>query len=202
MRGLDRAAFLTTATRGGALLALSAAGAGLLATSATAASGLLADADLALARLAVGAELLALEFYRQAIESGHFKGNELKHLERALFNEQEHLTAVSGILTGAGQTASTADDLTITFPDGTFASRSSIAKLGVALETAFVGAYVGAAAAFAPADLRSAAASIAASEAEHLSVLSGIAVGRAVGISFPAALDLTAASDALAPFLS
>jgi hypothetical protein len=205
MGGLDRAAFVSLATRGGAMVALGAAGAGLLATSATAAtaaSGPLADQDLALARLTVGAELLAADFYGKAIDSGLFEGDELKALKRVLFNEQEHLAAVSGILTGAGQAPSTADDFSFAYPDGAFGSRASIARLGVTLETAFVGAYVGAAASFVPVDLRSAAASIAASEAEHLGLLSGIAYGRPVGISFPPAFDLAAASDALAPFLS
>lgn len=183
-------------------------GAGLLVDNAaaaraqTAASGPLADLDLTLARLAVGAEILAGEFYTEAIASKQFVGDELKYLKRALFNEQEHLTAMSQILSGAGQTPSTADDFTIAFPKGTFGSRASIAKFGVALETAFVGAYLGAVDAFAPSDLKTTAARIAASESQHLSVFADIAANHPVGISFPVPIDYATASDLLDTYLS
>ena len=198
---LSRRALLGAGVRGGAAVALAATGAGLLSGQAAAASGPLADQDLALARLAAAAELLSIEFYSRAADSGRFAGGELKALKRALFNEQEHLAAVSGILTGAGQTPPAADDFDFAFPDGSFASEAAVARLGVTLETAAVGIYVGAAAAFGPADLRGAAASIAASEAQHLGWHSSLAVGRPIGISFPAPLDLAAASTALAPYL-
>lgn len=209
MDRLDRAGFLALAARGGAGIAVAAAGAGALgvvgagaARAATAASGPLADADLASARLAASAELLAVDFYGKAIDAGVVKGDALKALRRILFNEQEHLAAVSGVLTGAGQAPPSADDFEISYPDGTFASQASVAKLAVTLETAFLGIHLGAVAAYAPADLRAASASIATSEAEHLAFLRGLAGGRPVGISFPTPLDLAGASEALAPFLS
>jgi rubrerythrin len=183
-------------------LALGAVTAGLLVENAAGANGLLTELDLALARLAVGAEILAAAFYTRAIASKQFEGEELKHLKRALFNEQEHLTAVSQILSGAGQTPSTADDFAITFPKGAFASRETIAKLGVTLETASVGTYLGAADAFGPGDLRTTAARIAASESQHLSVFSGIASNQPVGISFPAPIDYETASGLLDVYLS
>lgn len=206
--GLDRAGFLSLSARGGAGVAMGAMTAGWLVDTAagarakTAASGPLADLDLALARLTVGAEILAAEFYAQAIAAKQFSGDALKYLKRALFNEQEHLAAMSQILSGAGQTPSTADDFTITFPEGTFDSRGAIAKLGVALETAFVGAYLGAVDAFAPGDLKTTAARIAASEAQHLSVFSELADNRAVGVSFPAPIDYATASDLLDAYLT
>jgi hypothetical protein len=205
---LDRAGFLSLGARGGSAVAMGAITAGLLVDNVTAApartvaSGPLADIDLALARLAVGAELLAAEFYTAAIGSKQFAGDELGYLKRALVNEQEHLTAVSQILSGAGQTPSTMDDFTITFPKGTFASRASTARFGVALETAFVGAYLGAVDTFTPSDLKTTAARIAASEAQHLSVLSGIAANHPVGISFPVPVDYETASDLLDAYLS
>ena len=202
---LDRAAFLAVSARGGATVALGAIEAGLLvdeAGAATAASGPLADLDLALARLAVGAEILAVEFYAQAIASQKFGPNGTKYLKRARFNEQDHLGAVSQILAGAGQTPSTADDFTITFPKGTFDTIGSIVKLGVALETAFVGAYLGAVDAFGPSDLKTAAARIATSEAQHLSVFSDLAANRPIGVSFPDPIDYETASGLLDDFLS
>ena len=205
---MDRAGFLTVGARGGAAVVLGSIGAGLLGDRATAApaglaaAGPLADLDLALARLAVAAEILAVEFYTEAMASKRFGPDVTKYLKRALFNEQEHLTAMSEILSGAGQTPSTADDFTITFPKGTFDSRGSIAKLGVALETAFVGAYLGAVDAFSSSDLKTTAARIAASEAQHLSVFSDLAANRPVGISFPSPIDYETVSDLLDQFLS
>lgn len=200
-RTLSRSGFLSLGARTGAAAAFCATGAGVLAPVAIAASGPLADLDLALARLAVGIELLAADFATTAIESKHFQDDELRYLQRVAFNEGEHLAAVSEILSGAGQTSSTADDFDFAYPKGAFDSRTAIAQLGVTLETASLGAYLGAVDAFTPGDLKTTAARIAASEAEHLSLFSRIAYGRPVGISFPAPLDYATASAALDPFL-
>jgi hypothetical protein len=172
------------------------------AATGTVASGPLTDLDLATARLAVGAEILAAEFYARAIASKKLAGDVLKHSKRALFNEQEHLRAMSEILSGAGQTPSTSDDFEVAFPKDTFDSVASIARLGVALETAFVGAYLGAVDSFAPGDLKTTAARIAANEAQHLTVLSELVSNRPVGVSFPPALDYATASDVLDAYLS
>jgi len=200
--GLDRAGFLALGTRGGAVFAMGAMSAGVLVDRAPAATREVVDLDLALARLAVGAEVLAVEFYTEAIAAEKFGDETTKDLKRALFNEQEHLTAMSGVISGAGQTPSTADDFDIGFPKGTFDSRSSIAKFGVALETSCVGAYLGAVDAFASADLKTIAARIAASEARHLSVFADLADNRPVGLSFPAPIDYETASDFLDAYLS
>jgi hypothetical protein len=191
----------SSAVRLGVAIVLGAGIAGRAPASARAATGPLADLDLALARLAVGVELLSIDFLSAASESKHFDGDELRALRRAAFNDGEHLEAVSQILTGAGQTPSTADDFDFSYPNGTFASRRSVAQVGVTLETVSLGAYLGAVDAFAAPDLKTAAARIATSEAEHLSFWSRIAYRRPVGISFPAPLDYATASSALDPFL-
>jgi hypothetical protein len=158
--------------------------------------------DLALARLAVGAEVLAGAFYTEAIASKKLGRDEDAHMKRALFNEQEHLKTVSEIISGTGQTPSTADDFTISFPKGTFDSACAIATLGRELETTFLGLYLGAVDTYGPPDLKTTAARIAASEAQHLSVFAELSANRPVGISFPAPLDLETASDLLDPYLS
>jgi Ferritin-like domain len=201
-RATSRGGFLSATARRGAALSLGATAAGSLVDRARAASGPLADLDLALARLAVAIELLGDDFYAAAIESKHFVGNEPRFLQRARFNEDEHLTAVSQILSGAGHVPSTADDFDFTFPARAFATRQSVAELGVVLETMAVGAYLGAVDAFTPPDLKTTAARIAASEAQHLSVWSRIAYGRPIGISFPAPLDYVSASAALDPYVT
>jgi hypothetical protein len=203
--GLDRAGFLALSARGGAVVAVGAIGAGLLvdgAAARTVASGQIADLDLAIARLAVGAEVLAAEFYTHAIAADTLGEAETGHLKRALFNEQEHLKAVTEILTGAGQTAATADDFTVAFPRRSFDSPGSIARLGVTLETAFVAAYLGAVDAFSAADLKTTAARIAANEAQHLSVFANLAANRPVGVSFPSPIDYETASDLFDAYLS
>ncbi len=204
---MDRAGFLSLGARGGAAVAMGAMSAGLIAEQAPAATTgataePLAELDFALARLAVAAEILAVEFYTEAIASTKFGAEATKYLKRALFNEQEHLTAMSQVISGAGQTPSTADDFDITFPTGTFDTRGAIAKVGVALETAFVGAYLGAVDAFAPSDLKTTAARIAASEAQHLSVFTELAANHPIGISFPVPVDYVTASDLLDAYLS
>jgi rubrerythrin len=200
--GLSRQGFLAVTARNGVAVAIGTTLAGVFATSASAASGPLADLDLTLARLTVGVELLAADFYSAALESKKLQGDELRYFQRARFNEDEHLTAVSEILSGAGQTVSTADDFDFTFPKGTFESRQSIARLGVTIETISLGTYLGAVDAFTPSDLKTTAARIATSEAEHLSLLSRMAYGRPVGISFPPALDYATASAELDQYLS
>ena len=146
-------------------------------------------------------ELLTIEFWTQVIVTVKLPRSERKPAGRALLNEQEHLAAVSQILTGAGQTAPTADDFDLTFPDGTFSNRATILGAAAALETIALGVYLGAVDALAAGDLRTAAARIAASEAQHLGFASGALHGRPIGISFPTPLDEAAASNALAPYL-
>lgn len=201
---MNRAAFLTTGVKGGAAVAIGGMTAGLLAAEAPAAGGraaALSDLDLAIARQAVAAEILAIEFYSQAIASKQLGNGDLKYLRRAQFNEQEHLEAVSDVLTAAGQTPSTSDDFTITFPKDSFATPGSIAKLGVTLETGFVGAYLGAVDGLGDAGLKTTAARIAASESQHLSVFSDLSANRPVGLSFPAPLGFETVSDFLDTYL-
>src|SRR5262245_25472675 len=130
---MRRASFLLLGARGGAAVALGSVASGLVAGSAMAAPAAsvpLTDMDLALARLAVGAEILAGAFYTEAIASKKLGRDEDSYFKRALFNEQEHLKTVSEIVSGAGQTPSTADDFTVTFPKGSFDSAGAIGKLG------------------------------------------------------------------------
>jgi Ferritin-like domain len=197
---LSRAQLLSRGAKGGTALLLAGSVAGLFARSASADA--LPDADLAYARLLVGAELLAADFYAQAISSRQFSGHNSRYLKRALFNEREHYRSVSGILTGAGQTPATAADFDFSYPKRSFVSKTSVAKLGVKLETTFLGAYLGAVDGLQTNALKQPVARIAASEAEHLSVFTQLAGGNPVGISFPNALTIDEASNALDAYIS
>jgi Ferritin-like domain len=197
---LSRAQLLSRGVKGGAALVLAGSVAGSFVGSASAAP--IPDADLAYARLLVGAELLAADFYTQVIAAKQFGGVALKYLNRAFFNEQEHYHAVSGILTGAAQVPAAPADFDFSYPTGTFDSKGSIVKLGITLETAVLGAYLGAVDALQTNALKLPVARIAASEAEHLSVFTQLSGGNPVGVSFPNPLTIDEASDALDAYTS
>lgn len=139
------------------------------------------DLDLANARLLVTVELLLADFY------SHAKKSEL--VSRALFNEQEHYDAVAQILTGAGQTPATADDIDFGYP-----AKKTFTELAVALETLALGAYLGAIDSTQSQPFRRVFARIAASEAEHLSAF------QPFRNSFPDLLTIEQASDALSEY--
>jgi hypothetical protein len=184
----------------GAVLALTASGAGALAAAAGADTP--PDADLAYARLLVAADLLAADFYGRAIAAKRFGGADTKTLNRAAFNEKEHYAAVAGVLTAAGQTPATAADIDFSYPAKAFATRGSIAKLGVELELLQLGAYLGAADAVQTDPLRGIASRIAANEAQHAGFFAGLLDNRPLGVSLPLPLAIDAASNALAAYTS
>lgn len=196
MQTLTRAGLL----RSGAAAALAASSAGIVARGAAAAAP--PDADLAYARLLVAADLLAADFYTQALAAKQFGASTTKALRHAAFNEQEHYAAVAGALTAAGQTPATADDIDFTYPAKSFADKGSIAKLGVAIEQLQLGAYLGAADAVQTDPLRSIVSRIAANEAQHVSLFTGLLEDRLLGVSLPLPLGIDEASTALGAYTS
>ncbi len=197
---LSRSQLFARGAKGGAALILAGSVAGSFVRSASAAT--IPDADLAYARLLVGAELLALDFYTKAIAAKQFGADATKALKRAFFNEQEHYAAVSEILTGAAQIPAAPADFDFVYPEKTFDSKGSIVKLAVDLETTVLGAYLGAVDALQTNTLKLPVARIAASEAQHLGVFTELAGGEPIGISFPNALSIDAVSDALDRYTS
>jgi hypothetical protein len=189
-----RAAFLSRGAKGG--LALVAGGSLLALAEGPALGAVSADSDIA--KLAATAELLAIDFYRRAIASRKFKGDELGYMAAALGNEQAHYKALAGVLGKAAPKA-----LRFRYPTGAFASAKSIGGLGQALETAFVGAYMGAVTALKSNELKGVAAQIGANESRHLAILSNIAAGRIVPApALPQVFTATQATKAVTPFLA
>ena len=189
-----RAAFLSRGAKGG--LALVAGGSLLAVASGPALGAVNADSDIA--KLAATAELLAIDFYKKAIASKKFKGDELAYMAAALGNEQAHYQALAGVLGKAAPKG-----LGFKYPRGAFASAKSIGGLGQALETAFVGAYMGAVTALKSNDLKGVAAQIGANESRHLSVLTNIAAGRIVPApALPQVFSAAQATKAVTPFLA
>ena len=106
---ISRADLLRRGARGGAALVVAGATVGVLAESASADP--LSQNDLAYARLLVGAELLASNFYSQAIAASNTSAAVMKYLKKAYLNEQEHYQSVSGILSGSGNTPAVSGDV-------------------------------------------------------------------------------------------
>ena len=148
------------------------------------------DNDLAWARLLVVAELLAIDFYERALRSRRVKP--AAELYRALADEGRHRRAVAAILIAAGQTPPGPADVDFVYPKRAFSSHHAIVELGARLESIFLGAYLGAVAGFDVEDLKLTASRAAASEAQHLSALTG-----RVGPAFPRALSIDQSSNAL-----
>jgi hypothetical protein len=178
------------------------AAAAALALAPSALADVPSDGDLAHARLLVAVELLLADFYARALKAQRFGAPGGDALQRALFNETEHLAAVSGILTGAGQTAATAGDIDFSYPAKAFTSRGGVAQTALELERLALGAYLGAVAAIQAPSLRLPLAQIAACEAQHVSVFAAEATGHGLGGSFGEALSIDQASDALGRYTS
>jgi len=196
----SRSQLLSCGAKGAAALLVSGSLAGAVVSPAAADS--IPAADLAYARLLVGVELLAVDFYTAAIAAKQFGPVVTTFIKRARFNEQEHYAAVSGILTGAGEVAASSSDFDFSYPAKSFASKGAIAKLGVSLESTFLGAYLGAVAALQTNALKQPVARIAASEAEHLGAFTRLAKREPIGNSFPDALTIDQASNALDAYTS
>jgi rubrerythrin len=190
-----RSQFISGGAKGG--LALLAGGSLLAAGAAPALARQKAVTDTDILKLAATAELLAIDFYSRALGSHRFHGDDVDYLSAARANERAHYKALADAI-GNGAPA----HLRFRYPAHTFSSRRSIAKVGVALETAFVGAYLGAVTALASNDLKGVAAQIGASESQHLSVFSDILHGMPVGPSFPTALTAAQATAAVTPFIA
>jgi rubrerythrin len=203
----NRAQFLTRGAKGGLVLAvgglaLAAAACGDNATTAatTAAATTTAQPvdDVAIAKLAATAELLAIDFYGRGITSGFFTADVLAYMTAAQKNEQDHYDALAKVLGSEAPKG-----LMFTYPAGTFASAKSIATTGAALETAFVGAYMGAIPALSDNGLKKVAAQIGANEAQHLTTLKSLAAGGTLvpNPSLPEVLTAAQATAAVTPFL-
>src|SRR4051794_9945760 len=165
---------------------------------AGAAGTLVATADTELVKVAATGELLAIDFYRQAMASRHFKGDELEYLRAARANEVTHYGLLHDALGKA-----TPKGVRFKYPHGVFSSRSSVATLGQSLETAFLGTYLGGVRTFKSELLKSLAGQIAAIESQHLAAFTNLAAGALVPPpDLPRVYTGTQALLALRPFLA
>jgi hypothetical protein len=195
---ITRGQFLSGSAKGGAALLLAG---GALSSVETAAAALPAN-DTVYIRLLVGAELLASDFYSQAINASVTNTTVTKYLKLAYFNEQQHYQSVAGILSGEGVTPAVSNDITFTYPSGTFASQASIVALAKQLEATVLGTYLGAMSQIQTTSLLTGLGQIAACEAQHASYFTTAGGAEAFRLSFPPALSITQASNAMAAYSS
>lgn len=193
---ITRGQLLARGAKGGTALLVVGSALGRFAGVA-AADPVPTTADLAYARLLVGVELLASDFYTQAIAAANTGKRVGGYLKRAYANEQAHYESVAAIISGAGQTPAVAGDIDFSYPAGTFAGQSSIVTFARQLEGMMLGAYLGAIAGIETDGLEAGLAGIAACEAQHSAYFTTALGGKAFGAAFPPALSVDEVSNAI-----
>jgi len=148
------------------------------------------DGDLAYLRVLLALELLLADFEAQALASGKLGPRSTALLKQARADDLAHAAGLSALLTAAGQTPTTADDIDFSYPKQSFASQGAIVKLGWSLSRLALGAYLGAVEKLETAELRGPLAQIAANEAQHLSAFAHLRGRSLVGKAFAASLPI------------
>jgi hypothetical protein len=186
-------------------LIISAAGAGLAVSGLSASSGLAAlaatDDELAYASFGQAAEFLLADFYAKVAAAKLVKGSALHNVTRGGLNATEHASALAKLLTDAGQPAAVVEDFEFAWPKDAFASAKSAGTNGSKIAQPLLSVYLSAASTVSIASYRTLFASMAGNVAQQAGFLSSLAGGRIVGVSFPAAIDVEAASDAIESYL-
>ncbi len=197
-RGISRGQFLRNAGKGGILLATS--GGVLAAVSSSAFASSATPTDITTLQAAYTAESLAVVVYSAILKNFHaFKHPKLEnkdYFEAALKNEKDHKAFLARALG-----SSTPTGLTFKIPASVTRTGQSLLDTGVALETAFVEAYLGASETFSSQELRTIAAKVAANEATHFSFFDAEAGGHGVLPSVPSSDTIPHTVAKLKPFL-
>jgi hypothetical protein len=173
-----------------------ASGTGFVALVPTA-DAAVPDGDLAYLRVLLAVELLQADFASQALASGRLGARSSALLKQIRADHVAHSTALGVLLTGAGQTPTTPDDIDFSYPKQSFASPRAIVKLGSSLAQLSLGAYVGAVEKLETPQLRGPIAQIAANEAQHVGAFAHLLGRPVVGKAFAAALPINDVSAAL-----
>lgn len=176
----------------------------LLAPSAAAAdaAGALPPSDLAYARLLIAFELLAIDFYGNALRSRHLSPTAVADVQAALNNEFAHRAYLTSVIAAAGAAPLTAADVNFAYPKRAFYTAASVKHLALELETLTVGAYLGAAGNVATPMLASALAQITANEAQHQAAIAALDRRAPFHQAFPPLLTMQESSDALSRYTS
>lgn len=196
--GINRGQFFRRAGQGGLVLATS--GGILAAVSSDAFAKGATKSDITTLQAAYTAESLAVVVYSAILKNfSSFKNPKLENKDyfvAALKNEKDHKAFLAKALGSKTPTG-----LKFQIPASVTKTGQSLLNTGVALETAFVEAYLGAAETFSSAELRSVAAKVAANEASHFSFFDAAAGGHGVLPSVPTSATIPATVKKLEPFL-
>jgi hypothetical protein len=189
-----RSLLLSAAATGLTVSGLTTAPRGLAAATAT-------DDELAFASFGQAAEILLADFYERAGKAKIVTGAAVRDLARGALSATEHAAALAKLLTDAGQTAAVAEDFEFAWPDGTFATKRAAGRTGLEIARPLLGVYVAAAVGVSIASYRTLFTTMAANVAQQVAALSRLSGGRMVGVSFPPAVDVETASDAIEAYL-
>jgi rubrerythrin len=204
-RNVSRGQFLRNAAKGGIVLAGSG---GVLAAAEGVAFAGTTKGDIKILQAAYAAESLAVFIYSAIIKDFHsFRHPRLMnkdYFEAALRNEKDHKALLAKALGSRTPTG-----LHFKVPASAVSSGQALLNTGVALETAFVEAYLGAVEEFRSKDLKLVAAKVAANEATHFSFFDAAAGagpkdnlgGHGVLPSLPHTATIPATVRKLKPFL-
>ncbi len=197
-QGSTRGSFLRNAATGGLVLATS--GGVLAGVSGVAFASTPTKSDITTLQAAYTAESLAVFVYSTILKDfGKFSHPKLQnrdYFEHALDDEKAHKAFLAKALGSKTPTG-----LKFKIPASAVKSGESLLKTGVALETAFVEAYLGAVHSFSSLDLKLVAAKVASNEATHYSFFDAAAGGHAVLTPFPNTATIPATVKKLKPFL-
>ena len=198
---VSRGKFLRNTAKGGLVLATS--GGVLASVSGVAFAAGTTSSDVSTMQAAYTAESLAVYVYTAILANftkfSHPKLENKDYFQHALEDEKAHKALLAKALASKTPKLTNAS---FQIPDSVLKSGQSLLNTGVALETAFVEAYLGASNTFSSADLRLLAAKIAANEATHFSFFDAAAGGHGVLPAVPATATIPATVAKLKPFLT
>jgi hypothetical protein len=193
--GLSRSSFLRRGAVGGGALIASASGLGTLAPAAFADT--VPAGDLAYLRLLIAAELLAVDFYGQAVERKILVQQAAVRANQISADASADYAVLAGLMTAAGQTPATADDINFSYPAATFKSPGAVLRLAQQLEYMLVGSYIDALTNVQTQSYRQPLAIILAGEAKHQSAIAGLQGRPLIGKTPPAPVAMPQMSDFL-----
>jgi hypothetical protein len=187
---LDRSTLLA---RGAVLLASG----GILGTAGRADAATLPDPDLAYLRLLIGVELLKIDYGVRAVAAKRPGTAAQAVVKRLALDDKRHYIGLAALVTSAGQTPATSDDVDFAYPRGSFSTEGATLRLGRKLAMLTLGAYLGAVQNVQTAELRLPLAQVAANEAQQAGAFGQLLGGHVVGSAFAASLQIDAVSAAL-----
>ena len=201
--GVSRGQFMKHAAKGS--VALVGAG-GIIAAASTGtafAGSTLSSSDIGALQAAYTAESLAVYVYTAILANftkfSHPKLMNIDYFQAALADEKAHKAALAGVL---GSKTPSLTNASFQIPSSVLKTGQTLLNTGVALETAFVEAYLGASNTLSSTDLRLVAAKIAANEATHFSFFDAAAGGHGVLPAVPSTATIPATVAKLKPFLT